>query len=116
MFEQSPKLRIDALFHEMQPDNISGQNEGFRQTFHIRAHARYGTHRTAKLRTLEISGSILFRDGERKRPEPFPVLDEIVEIFFYVGRPRRSQHAAFSQRARTELCRALEPGDNLARL
>src|SRR5208337_691165 len=100
----------------MQANNVSRKHKCLRQALYVGTHSRHRTHRAAKTRTLEIVRCILLGNRQGKGPEPFSMLDKVVEIFFDVRSPWRSQDTAVAKRARTEFRGTLKPCDDLARL
>src|SRR5260370_41316348 len=71
-------------------------------------------HEARGLGVIEELRRALGRNGDREWAERFAVLYISIQVFLHVGRPRRSQQAAVSERARAEFRGAVKPSHNFS--
>src|SRR5712671_2133137 len=107
--EQPPKRGVRRTLNHMQTHAASRKEKSVQQAGGFRLGKTQRGHEMRGRCAIEKFRGPLGRHGNRERPERFAMLHILVQIFFDVGRPRRSQQAAISQRARPEFGGTLKP-------
>src|SRR5258706_7171792 len=114
MLQEAPVLRVDTLFHGLEPTRTVLVNHRRDQVPDLGTYPIGLNHERRGVVYFKESSRCLSRDGWTKRPEVLSELDALVQSVFHVLAARIREDTAIPQCAGTKLHASLEPPDNTA--